>query len=129
MATYTTSDQALYGTRSRETRTLCQRCQPTLLLIHHQVKRGELTLELVPRLLSRALRLRQQHHIVRITDQPHMAESDTVAPAPLTIYLVQKDVGHVGEITPPWGEPRSGCVTLPSSMTPAFNQARIKRKT
>ena len=23
-----------------------------------------------------------------------------------------------GETTPPWGEPRSGCVTLPSSMTP-----------
>src|SRR5580765_3980689 len=34
-----------------------------------------------------------------------------------------------GEITPPWGEPLSGCVTLPSSMTPAFNQARIRRRT
>src|SRR6266852_7250201 len=74
--------------------TLSQRRQPTLLLIHHQVKSGELTLELIPRLLRRALRLRQQHHIVRITDQPNMAESDTVAPAPLTIYLVQKDVGQ-----------------------------------
>src|ERR1700674_3278642 len=74
--------------------TLSQRRQPTLLLIHHQVKSSELTLESLPRLPRLALRLRQQHHIIRITDQPNIAEGDTVAPAPLTIYLVQKDVGQ-----------------------------------
>src|ERR1700675_2883406 len=40
--------------------TFCQRRQPALLLIHHQVKSGELTLELLPRLPRPALRLRQQ---------------------------------------------------------------------
>src|SRR5437899_4534267 len=74
--------------------TFCQRRQPTLLLIHHQMKSGELTLESLPRRPSLSLRLRQQHHVVRITDQPNIAEGDTVAPAPLSIYLVQKDVGQ-----------------------------------
>jgi hypothetical protein len=70
---------ALRNSKPRNAKPYCQRRQPTLLLIHHQVKSGELTLELVPRLLRRAVRLRQQHHIVRITDQPNMAEGDTVA--------------------------------------------------
>src|SRR5436309_9998112 len=76
---------------AQEREALSQRRQPALLLIHHQAKSGELTLESLPRLPCLSLRLRQQHHIVRITDQPNMAEGDTVAPAPLTIYLMQKD--------------------------------------
>src|ERR1700681_3928295 len=80
--------------KAKKRETLYQRRQPTLLSIHHQAKSGELTLESLPRHLCLALRLRQQHHVVRITDQPGFAESDTVAPAPLTIYLVQKDVGQ-----------------------------------
>jgi hypothetical protein len=39
-------------------------------------------------------RLRQQYHVIRVSDQPNVAEGDPVAPAPLTIYLVQKDVGQ-----------------------------------
>src|ERR1700677_1840302 len=73
--------------------TFCQCRQPTLLLFHHQVKSGELTLESLPRRPRLALRLRQQHHVVRITDQPNIAEGDTVAPAPLTLYPMQKEVG------------------------------------
>src|ERR1700722_3037092 len=67
-------------------------CQPTLLLVHHQAKSRKLSLQLLPRRPRRLLRSRQQHHIIRITNQPHVAERDSVAPAPLTIYLVQKDV-------------------------------------
>src|SRR5664280_1145932 len=32
--------------------------------------------------------------LVRITDQPNIAESDSVVPAPLTIHFVQKNVGQ-----------------------------------
>src|SRR4028119_705326 len=50
---------------------VCQRCQPTLLLINDQLKSGKLRLQLIPRQLRLLLRSRQQHHIVRITDQPN----------------------------------------------------------
>src|ERR1700674_2752943 len=50
--------------------TLSQRRQPTLLLIHHQVKSSELTLESLPRLPRLALRLRQQHQVSRPGESP-----------------------------------------------------------
>jgi len=78
---------------AQEREAVSKRRQPTLLLIHHQSKSSELSLELLPRRPRLLLGSRQQHHIVRITDQLNIAESHTVAPAPLTIYLVQKDVG------------------------------------
>jgi len=43
-------------------------CQPTLLLIHHQSKNSKLFLKSFPRRLCLLLRLRQQHHIIRIPD-------------------------------------------------------------
>ena len=79
---------------TQEREALAQRRQPTLLVIHDQAKAGELSLEVLPRCPSLLLRSRQQHHIVRVTDQPNIAPSNTVAPAPLTIYLMQKDVGQ-----------------------------------
>src|SRR5947207_8523590 len=78
---------------TQERETFRQRRQPTLLLIHDQLKSRELRLQSIPRHLRLLLRPRQQHHIIRITDQPNFAERDTVAPAPLTIHFVQKNVG------------------------------------
>src|ERR1035437_139757 len=71
-----------------------QRRQPALLLVHHQSKSGKLALQLLPRHPRLLFRPLQQHHVVRITDQPNIAESDSVVPAPLTIHFVQKDVGQ-----------------------------------
>jgi hypothetical protein len=72
----------------------CQRCQPILLLINNESKSRKLRLQLIPRLPRRLFRSRQQHHIIRISDQPSITDCDTVAPAPLTIDLMQKDVGQ-----------------------------------
>src|ERR1700676_1605800 len=73
------STRRLTELEAEKRETFCQCRQPTLLLIHHQVQNGELTLKSLPRL---AFRLRQQHHGGRKTDHPHIAEGDTVAPAP-----------------------------------------------
>src|SRR5580704_18285812 len=78
---------------AQEREAFCQRRQPTLFLVHHQLESSELRLQLLPRHLRLLLRPRQQHHIVRITDPPNIADRDTVAPAPFAIYFMQKDVG------------------------------------
>jgi hypothetical protein len=70
----------------------CQCRQPALLLVHYQMKRRKLALQLFPRPLRLLFRSRQQQHIVRITDQPHSAGGDSIAPAPFAVNLVQKDV-------------------------------------
>src|SRR5579859_154753 len=79
---------------AEEREAFCQRRQPTLLLVHHQTKSGKLGLQLPPPHSRLLFRPRQQHHVIRVTDQPDIAESDSVAPAPLTIYFVQKDIGQ-----------------------------------
>src|SRR3954469_10853953 len=68
----------------------CQRRQPTLFLIHDQVKSTELSLQLRPCLPRLLFRSREQYHVVRIADQPSIAECESIAPAPLTIYFMQK---------------------------------------
>src|SRR5205085_1462107 len=79
---------------AQERESFCQRRQPTLFLIYHQSKSCELSLQLVPRRPRLLFRSRQQHHVIRITNQPNVADGDPVATAPLTIYLVKKDVGQ-----------------------------------
>src|SRR5579864_3073241 len=79
---------------AQEREALRQRRQPTFLLVHHQSKSGKLSLQLLPRIPRLLFRPRQQYHVIRVSDQPNVAEGEPVAPAPLTIYLVQKDVGQ-----------------------------------
>ena len=43
-----------------------------------------------------SFRPRQQYHVVRITDQSNLTRSEAIAPAPLTVHLMQKDVGQQG---------------------------------
>ena len=50
-----------FETEKRET--FCQRRQPTLLLVHHQSKSRELSLQLLPRHLRLLFRSRQQHQV------------------------------------------------------------------
>jgi hypothetical protein len=79
---------------TQERKAFFQLCQPTLLLIYHQAKSSELALKMLPRYPCLLFRSRQQHHIVRKTDQSNICGSNTIATAPLTIYLMQKDVGQ-----------------------------------
>src|SRR6202167_3599041 len=81
-----------FETEKRET--FRQACQPTLLLVHYQAKSRKLNLQLLPRHPRLLFRSRQQHHVIRVTNQSNAAARDPVAPAPLTIYLMQKDVGQ-----------------------------------
>jgi hypothetical protein len=50
-------------------------------------------LEALPRLSSLWFRSREQHHIVRVTDEHDRIANRTVIATPLTIYLVKNDVG------------------------------------
>ena len=116
--------------KAQKRETLRQRRQPTLLLVHHQMKSGKLTLQLIPRHPAPVVPFAPAAPY-----RPHNgpAEHCRVATPSLRHHWrstsCRKMLHSDGEITPPCGEPRSGCVTLPSSMTPAFSQARIRRKT
>src|SRR6266849_2723358 len=78
-------------TKKRET--LSHRSQTTLLLVHHQSKSRELVLEALPRLPGLWIRARQQHHIVRVTDEHDRMTHRAVTATPLTIHLMKHDVG------------------------------------
>src|ERR1700722_17268735 len=78
-----------FETEKRET--IRQRCQPTLFLVRNQAKFCKLSLQLLPRHPRLLFRSRQQHHVIRVTNQSNAAERDSVVPAPLTIYLIQED--------------------------------------
>ena len=79
--------------KAKKRKALFRRGQATLLLIYHQSQSRKLALEALPRFPGLRSRMRQQHHIVRVTDEHDRMTHRAIAATLLTIHFVKHDVG------------------------------------